>query len=139
MNICTATCTGDRSGTARARPDRPYCFAHDPDPHCATPPPASATSLATLTTRCQSYEWVMLQLISIKVRCYNRPQPAPSLPSGRSRRRAIKKLPPARPTSAFIRKSISRASATLGDLPTSRCCLRVDKRCTIQSDGRASL
>ena len=31
MNICTATCTSGRSCTARARPNRQYCFAHDPD------------------------------------------------------------------------------------------------------------
>ena len=31
MNICTATCTSGRSCTTRARPNRQYCFAHDPD------------------------------------------------------------------------------------------------------------
>jgi hypothetical protein len=32
MNRCTATCTNGRPCTARARPNRQYCFAHDPDP-----------------------------------------------------------------------------------------------------------
>ena len=30
MNICTTTCIGGRSCTARTRSNRPYCFAHDP-------------------------------------------------------------------------------------------------------------
>jgi hypothetical protein len=36
MNTCTATCTSGRSCTARARPNRPYCFARDPESAAAT-------------------------------------------------------------------------------------------------------
>ena len=32
MNVRTITCSSGRSCTARTRPNRPYCFAHDPDP-----------------------------------------------------------------------------------------------------------
>ena len=31
MITCTATCTSGRPCAAHARPNRPYCFAHDPD------------------------------------------------------------------------------------------------------------
>ena len=45
MNTCIATCTSGRPCTARARPARPYCFAHDPalQPRRAAALPAGGT------------------------------------------------------------------------------------------------